>query len=189
MVFLSSANLLCIFFAEVFLSTVNFLNPDLLQIWVNPRKSKVSGFSSPLSFLLSTAYLPNSFFKRRSNCCPNGTIWSIQETILQIYSRSAKGKPQITNSRGKNGLYSQTSDKFGFLYQRACKLYREIDKRDSNTSAESFFKEKGAWPRDIARSRLKWLIVLTGWKKSRFHRYISYWFQRRSRLAEKIIQV
>ena len=150
---------------------------------------KISQFGICRTNQYGSSYDEKTFFKRRSSCCPNGTIWSIQETILQIHSRSAKGKPQTTNSRGKNGLYSQTSDKFGFLYQRTCKLYRRIDKCYSNTSTESFFKEKGAWPRGIARGRLKWLIVLIDWKKLRFHRCISYWFQRRPRFAEKIIQV
>ncbi|ODS30434.1 MAG: hypothetical protein SCARUB_04453 [Candidatus Scalindua rubra] len=150
---------------------------------------KITKFGIHRTNQYGSSYDEKAFFNRRSSCCPNGTIWSIQEAILQIYSRSVKGKTQITDTRKKNGLYSQTSYKFGFLYQRACKLYRRIDKCYSNTSAEGFFKEKGAWLKGIVRGRLKWFIVLTGWKKLRFHRYISYWFRRRSRLAEKIIQV
>lgn len=150
---------------------------------------KISQFGIRRTNQYGSSYDKKTSFKRRSSCCSNGTIWSIQETSIQIYSRSSKDKTRITDTRGKNSIYSQTSDKFGLFYQRACKLYGRIDKRYSNRCPEILFKEKGVWLRGVAIGMLKWLIVLIGWQILRFHRYISYWFQRRSRIAEKIIQV
>ena len=60
-----SSSLICFSFAchrlrIVCLSTINFPLRVLPQLWVNPRKLKVSGFPSPRLRRSCSAYLPNS---------------------------------------------------------------------------------------------------------------------------------
>ena len=116
------------------------------------------------------------FHRRRCRDRNNGTVRSLQEASLQVYSAGAEDKAQGADPRTKGSFHHKTSREPGIFHAASCRFYWRVIERSGHTGPENISEKKGVWPESVMRFRC--FTVRIVWAMRRSPKSTGYFSQR-----------
>jgi len=137
---------------------------------------KVSEFRVRGTSQYSNCPAKEGFHRRRCRVRNNGTVRSLQEASLQVYSAGAEDKAQGADPGTKGRFHHKTSREPSIVSAAPCRFYRRVIERSGHTGPENISEKKGVWPESLMRFRCFTVTIV--WAMKRSPKSTGYFFQR-----------